>query len=170
MELSIMNVPTDTKDQKSIISARSELFSKVLGQAIVSPLLSFKEITTVEQQGLYIIYEGEDIVYVGKTTRSGKVRIKELAADFRSHTFNKKLLSKRFKEIGFVFETLKNELKKDWIDSGKISLEDFKKHQKFVNEHIRTVLKFRFHPMEDEHELGRLEHFAIAIFDPPFNE
>ncbi|SDH22024.1 hypothetical protein [Chitinophaga filiformis] len=158
------------KEEKSIIRIKSELFSEVLQRVIGSPQLTFKEITTVEKQGLYIIYEGDDIVYVGKTTRSGKVRIRELAADFRSHTFNKKLLSKRFKELGFVFKTLRNELKKEWIENGQISLDDFKSHQDYVNQHIRTALKFRFHPMEDEHELGRLEHFAIAIFDPLFNE
>ena len=35
--------------------------------------------------------------------------MQELAADFRSHTFNKKLLSKRFKDLGYVFEVLKKE-------------------------------------------------------------
>jgi len=37
------------------------------------------------------------------------VRMQELAADFRSHTFNKKLLNKLFKDLGFVFEVLRKE-------------------------------------------------------------
>jgi hypothetical protein len=127
-----------------IIDKQYLFLKEILTNSLSKPTLTFKEITKIHTQGIYIIYEAERILYVGTTTRSGKVRMRELAADFRSHTFNRKLLSERLKDLGFVFETLKNELKKEWIQNGKITLEEFVKHQKSVNEHIRLNLKFRF--------------------------
>lgn len=150
-----------------VIDKQYHLLREVLTNSLSGPKLTFKEITKVGAQGMYIIYENEKILYVGKTTRTGKVRMRELAADFRSHTFNRKLLSERFKNFGFVFLTLKNELKQEWIRNEKITLEEFVKHQQSVNEHIRLNLKFRFCPIEDERILGLLEHFTISMFNPP---
>lgn len=153
-----------------IIDKQYLFLKEILTNSLAKPTLTFKEITKIDIQGIYIIYEAERILYVGKTTRSGKVRMRELAADFRSHTFNRKLLSERLKDLGFVFETLKNELKKEWIQNEKITLEEFVKHQRAINEHIRLNLKFRFCPIEDERTLGLLEHFSISMFNPPFND
>lgn len=132
--------------------------------------MSYSQICEVDHQGLYIIFDDREILYIGKTNRTGKVRMQELASDFRSHTFNRKLLSKRFKELGFVFEVLRKETKNEWIDRGIITKEDFKIRQKEINQYIRQKLKFIFYQEQDERKLISLEHFAIAIFNPVFND
>jgi hypothetical protein len=160
----------DPEKAKQLIHSRTQKLSANLEKAIASPTLTYTQICEVDHQGLYIIFDDEEILYIGKTNRTGKVRMQELAADFRSHTFNKKLLSKRFKDLGFVFEVLKKETKKEWIDKGTITKEDFKAHQKEVNQYIRQKLKFKFYKEQDERKLISLEHFAIAVFNPAHND
>jgi hypothetical protein len=155
---------------KEIITSNCASFTTLLEQAVSSETLSFKQIREMDHQGLYIIFDDKEVLYIGKTNRTGKVRMQELAADFRSHTFNKKLLSKRFRDLGFVFEVLKNETKKEWIDKGAITIEDFKAHQKEVNQYIREQLKFKFLNVADGRQLISLEHFAIAVFNPCYND
>ena len=153
-----------------IIQANTQTLSDILDKAIASPILSYTQICEAKYQGLYIIFDDKEILYIGKTNRTGKVRMQELAADFRSHTFNKKLLSKRLKDLGFVFEVLRKETKKEWIDKGTISKEDFKAHQKEVNQYIRQKLKFKFYKEQDERKLISLEHYAIAVLNPSHND
>jgi hypothetical protein len=164
------NKISDLEKAKKLIYSRAQSLSIILEKAIASPTLTYTQIREVDHQGLYIIFDDKEILYIGKTNRTGKVRMQELAADFRSHTFNKKLLSKRFKDLGFVFEVLKKETKKEWIDNGTITKEDFKAHQKEINQYIRTKVKFKFHKEQDERKLISLEHFAIAIFNPSHND
>jgi hypothetical protein len=152
------------------VQSKTQNLSAILEKAIASPTLSYTLICEVDHQGLYIIFDDKEVLYIGKTNRAGKVRMQELAADFRSHTFNKKLLSKRFKDFGFDFEVLKKETKKEWIDKGRITKDDFKAHQKEVNQYIRQKLKFKFYKEQDERKLISLEHFAIAVFNPSHND
>lgn len=152
------------------LKARTDGLSQVLLKAVNSPSLTYPEICKVDHQGLYIIFDDKEILYVGKTNRTGRVRMREVGSDFRSHTFNKKLLAIRFRDLGFVFEVLKKETKKQWIKEGIISIEDFKAHQKEVNLHIKRSLKFKFHEEQDEQKLICLEHFSIAIFNPVHND
>src|SRR6185312_8207025 len=109
------NEISDLEKAKKLIYSRAQSLNIILEKAIASPTLTYTQIREVDHQGLYIIFDDKEILYIGKTNRIGKVRMKELAADFRRHTFNKKLLSKRFKDLGFVFEVLKKETKKEWI-------------------------------------------------------
>lgn len=155
---------------KETITSYSASLTALLEQAVSSETLSFKQIRKIDYQGLYIIFDDKEVLYIGKTNRTGKVRMQELAADFRSHTFNKKLLSKRFRDLGFVFEVLKKETKKEWIDKGAITIESFKAHQKEVNQYIREQLKFKFLNIADERQLISLEHFAIAVLNPSHND
>ncbi len=85
------------------IQSNTLKLSTILEKATASPTLTYSQICEVDRQGLYIIFDDNEILHIGKTNRTGKVRMQELAADFRSHTFKKKLLSKRFKDLGFVF-------------------------------------------------------------------
>lgn len=164
------NKISDPEKARQLIHSRTQSLIITLEKAIVSPTLTYTQICEVDHQGLYIIFDDKETLYIGKTNRTGKVRMQELAADFRSHTFNKKLLSKRFKDLGFVFEVLKKETKKEWIDKGTITKEDFKAHQKEVNQYIRQKLKFKFYKEQDERKLISLEHFAIAVFNPSHND
>lgn len=160
----------DLETAKQFIYSRTQSLTATLEKTVASATLTYTQICKVDHQGLYIIFDDTEVLYIGKTNRTGKVRMQELAADFRSHTFNKKLLSKRFKDLGFVFEVLKKETKKEWIDKGTITKEDFKAHQKEVNQYIRQKLKFKFYKEENERKLISLEHFAISIFNPSHND
>jgi len=151
------------------IEANTQILSLNLQNAILSPLLSYDQICLANTAGLYLIFDESDILYVGKTNRTGKIRIKELTSDFRSHTFNKKMLSKRFKDLGFVFKVLKNETKQKWINEGLLSDTEFKAHQKEVNQNMANF-KFKFFQEVDERALICLEHFAIAILNPIYND
>lgn len=153
-----------------ILKENSRKLSIILEKAISTANLTYNQIRGIDQQGLYIIFDENEILYIGKTNRTGKVRMQELAADFRSHTLNRKLLTMRFKDLGFVFEVLKGATKKEWIDNGIITSEEFKAHQKEINQFIRTKIKFKFFKEEDERKLITLEHYAIAIFNPRHND
>jgi hypothetical protein len=155
---------------KAAIKNNFDLLSQTLAEVVGSPTLKYSQICEADYQGLYIIFDEDQVLYIGKTDRTGKVRMRELAADFRSHTFNKKLLTKKLKDLGFVFETLRKETKKDWIDQGILTKEQFVSHQREVNQYVRSGLKFKFFNQPDERLLTRLEHFAIAIFDPVYND
>jgi hypothetical protein len=158
--------------ENTIMSVKANLqeLYLLLENALASPSLTYNQICEVNHQGLYLIFDNEQMLYIGKTNRTGKVRMQELAADFRSHTFNKKLLSNRFREFGYVLYVLNKETKKDWINRGIISNEEFKAHQKEVNQYIRQKLKFKFYNVQDERKLINLEHFAIAILNPVHND
>lgn len=164
------NKISDLEKAKQLIYLRTQSLTAILEKAVASATLTYTQISQVDHHGLYIIFDDKEILYIGKTNRTGKVRMQELAADFRSHTFNKKLLSKRFKDLGFVFEVLKKETKKEWIDKGTITKEDFKAHQKEINQYIRTKVKFKFYKEQGQRKLISLEHFAIAVFNPSHND
>ena len=155
---------------QSEIRPHTQKLITLLEEAVASPTLTFSQVCEIDHQGLYIIFDDKQILYIGKTNRAGKVRMQELAADFRSHTFNRKLLSMRFRDLGFVFEVLKKETKKEWIDNGIITKDDFKAHQKEINQYIRSELKFKFYQAQDERKLISLEHFAIAVLTPVHND
>jgi hypothetical protein len=131
------------------INSNAQKLSIILEKALMSPTLSYIQVCEKRSQGLYIIFNEKEILYVGKTNRTGKLRMRELAADFRSHTFNKKLLSKHFKDLGFVFKILKNVTKKEWSDNGTMTKADFKVHQNAINQYIRTKMKFKFYEEQD---------------------
>lgn len=116
-----------------------------------------------------MVYSDNVVVYVGKTMRSGKIRLREMASDYRSHTLNRRLmlaeLNTRFK---LDRAALENSAKKELIASGVITKEQFKAAQKIVNNTVRGAFRFKF--LEEEKELDSLEHFAIAVLRPLYND
>ncbi|GAA0524763.1 hypothetical protein [Chitinophaga japonensis] len=156
------------------INERINWLNNHLLQALNSPTLLYNDVLTVKSDGLYIIFKEPDsstreYLYVGQTSRKGKIRMRELASDFRSHTFNKKLLEQRFREIGMQIGVLSNKVKAEWIKSGIISEEDFRTHQRYVNSLIKTSLKFKFYEYKYTDILS-LEHFATAVLHPFYND
>jgi hypothetical protein len=93
------------------LSATIKTLTRLLKQVLATSMPTYSEICRTHQQGLYLIFEKGVVLYVGKTSRSGKVRIRELASDFRSHTFNKKMLSERFRRKGVSFSQLTSKAK-----------------------------------------------------------
>ncbi|HEY1018667.1 MAG TPA: hypothetical protein VGE25_06710 [Sediminibacterium sp.] len=152
------------------INDKQHKLGESLATAASSPALDYHSICKMSEQGLYIIFDKSQILYIGKTTRTGKIRMQELAADFRSHTFNRKLLGERFRELGFVFTVLHNKTKKEWIDKDIITESAFREQQQVINTFIRESLHFKFLSVTDSNWLTLLEHFAIAVLNPKHND
>ena len=116
-----------------------------------------------------MVYSDDVVVYAGKTTRSGKIRLREMAADYRSHTLNRRLmLAELNNRYGLNRAALENSAKKELIASGVITKEQFKAAQRSVNNTVRGAFRFKF--LEEEKELDSLEHFAIAVLRPLYND
>lgn len=141
-----------------------------LQEALDSPALAYSEIAGIKEQGLYLIANQKGIIYVGKTSRSGQLRMRELTSDFRSHTLNRKLLSEHLRKKGLEIVGLTSAVKQELISAALLTEEEFREHQVTINTHIRNRLTFRFLPIKDSSTLGRLEHFAIAVCDPLYND
>jgi hypothetical protein len=55
------------------------------------------------------------------------------------------------------------------VSNSVCSVEEFIEAQKFINDYIKGELRFKFYSLENE-ELLLLEHFAIAVMNPRFND
>lgn len=153
-----------------MINDRIEHLRDELVNALVSKKISYSETLNLHGKGIYVVYENDEIIYVGKTSRTGKVRLRELASDYRSHTLNRKLLAKYIdKKTGLKNSTLNKDSKRRLIDNGILSEEEFVSTQSMVNRLIRSELMFQFHTV-DEVDLNSMEHFAIAVLNPRMND
>ena len=131
-------------------------------------LLGFEQMMAETGVGIYVVYDDEHLLYVGKTTRSGKVRIREMASDYRSHTLNRKLMTNLLERAGVSLKgSLKKDSKRELIQDKAISGARFEQLQFQVNAMVRGF-KFLFVPCEGD--LERMEHWAIALLDPPLND
>ncbi|MCO5934251.1 hypothetical protein NAF17_01760 [Mucilaginibacter sp. RB4R14] len=149
------------------INTQLQLLKDELIKVLDSPFLSFVELMKINEIGLYVIISDDDILYVGKTTRAGKKRIRELTTDFRSHTFNKKMLVKHLDSLGYTVN--KSNIKSTTESKGDVILDvKFKEAQQFVNTEIKK-LKFKFYTTE-KIQLTNFEHFAIGVLQPLFND
>lgn len=92
-----------------------------------------------------------------------------MIADFRSHTINRKLFKEYLEpKLGYELK-FNNSIKKTLVENGAISLEEFKLGQLHINNFIKQELTFKFHEIDLEF-LTSLEHFAIAIINPKYND
>src|ERR1700761_9369203 len=107
------------------IESRIDWLNNQLKIALSSPTLSFSELMKITEMGVYIIFNDEQILYVGKTERAGKIRLRELVSDFRSHTFNKKMLIEHFYSLGYDIPRLSRGSKKKLIDDLILDLTQF---------------------------------------------
>jgi hypothetical protein len=140
---------------------------KTLGKALL--FRTYAELMQQTKPGMYIVFDGVRAIYVGKTTRSGKVRVSEMASDYRSHTLNKKLLTSLLIGAKVINKgPLKRESKVELISRGKISKKGFRTAQARVNSRIRNSFRFIFIPCKSH--LSRLEHWTIALLNPRFND
>lgn len=73
--------------------SRINNLSNHLEKAIQLEYLEYNRAKEITQKCIYIVYdEGLKIIYIGKTGRTGKLRLREMSSDYRSHSLNKKLL------------------------------------------------------------------------------
>ncbi len=153
---------------KVSIEQRIHWLNNQLDIALNSRLLTFEELMKINEMGIYIVFNADDILYVGKTERAGKIRLRELVSDFRSHTFNKKMLIEHFYSLGYNIPRLNRNSKTKLIEDLILDVEQFKAAQKAVNAQIKE-LKFKFHETRNV-ELTNIEHFAISVLKPLFND
>ena len=152
------------------IQERIEYLTNELNAAINSKKLTYEQTKEISDCGIYLISKNDKFIYIGKTNRTGKVRLRELAVDYRSHTFNKKILRALLSKIHKKdYSPLKRDSKKRLIEEGVLTLEEFIKIQSKVNDMIKTELDFQFYKFQSEKVL-ELEHFAIAVLNPKMND
>ena len=124
----------------------------------------------IEKPGLYMVIEGDEVIYIGKTGRTGNIRLTEMATDYRSHTLNRKLLKIHLERaLGQSLVAFNKDTKKNMIESNTLQKEQFILGQKAVNQIVTSLLKYKFYEIPLE-ELTSLEHFAIAILKPKYND
>jgi hypothetical protein len=141
-----------------------------LQEALNQPFISFGEVISRYEMGVYFIYDGLELLYIGMTTRPGHNRIKEIIGGFRKHTFNRKLMAQHFRGRGYEMHVLSTaNHKRDWIDNGLISLNEFREVQQEVNNSIKQTLRFKFYEFRF-FNIEFLEHYAIATLQPLYND
>jgi hypothetical protein len=150
---------------------RIQNLTKSLTEALSLEFHTYEHTRNYETCGIYLIYDEKDeLIYIGKTGRAGKIRLRELTSDYRSHTLNRKLLRNL---LAHSLENndllLTNRTKQQMIDDGNISEDDFKSRQNDINQMIKTKYKFKFYQV-DESKLTETELFFIAVINPKFND
>jgi hypothetical protein len=88
------------------------LLSNKFDKLVSSSFLAFDEVAALKNQmGVYVIFEGELILYVGKTNKF-HVRFGANLKNENTHTFVRKIIkSGRFKDRHEVVQFLRNECK-----------------------------------------------------------
>ncbi|MES2829226.1 MAG: hypothetical protein V4687_13775 [Bacteroidota bacterium] len=149
---------------------RETWLRKRLEEALNQPFISFSEVISKYEMGIYLIYDKKELLYIGMTTRPGHNRIKEIIAGFKKHTFNRKLMAQQFRHRGYTMHVLstKNH-KRDWIENGLISTDEFKEVQQEVNQKIKQTFRFKFYEFK-YFNIEFLEHYAIATLQPLYND
>ena len=151
------------------IEVRITELKSELEAVLSAPLLNYDSAKKLLVSGVYVIYDGDDIIYVGKTNRNGKTRFRELATDYRSHTLNRKLLREEIESYLKVdFPPLRKETKHNLISRGILSESEFLSLQGKVNERIKTGFKFKFLPLPQD-RVAAVEYFIISVLDPKYN-
>lgn len=147
------------------------ILAKDLENVLNLKAINYEEAKKASTQCIYIVRNvEEEIIYVGKTGRTGKLRLREMSSDFRSHTLNRKLL--KLKLEGILKEGLKslqNRTKNDLIISNRMTLGEFKKAQQEINIEIKNSCSFILYEIEQK-RLNEVEHFLISVFKPKYND
>jgi hypothetical protein len=150
---------------------RFEYFKKHLENIKQLPFLSYSQMLANTKFGLYFVFRQSELIYIGKTNREGKKRIREMGSDFRSHTLNRKLLAE---ELNLFFDdkeqriAINNKSKKHFIDTGKLSENQFGEFQIKVRSIVKQQLHFKFYDF-DETNLAGMECFLIGFLSPTYN-
>jgi len=131
----------------------------------------FEEVKNFSKSCIYLVLNEKDkVVYVGKTGRTGKLRLREMSTDYRSHTLNRKLLKPRVEKfLKSKIASLSNKSKQQLIESNQINEVEFKDLQKEINTRIKERFKFKLYPTA-KNKLSQLEHFLISVYNPIFND
>lgn len=131
----------------------------------------FHQAKLINTQSLYIVNNSVDeIVYVGNTGRTGKLRLREMGTDFRSHTSNRKLLKSKLNSLlENILDLLQNSTKNELKSHNRLTLAEFRKAQQYVNKQIKDTYKFILYQVDQE-RLNEVEHFFNSVFKPRYND
>lgn len=163
-----MNLPFDELK----ISQGIKQFKAYLLKIINCPILTYDELinTTGNLRGIYLIFDGNELIYIGMTANI-ITRLKDMT-DYNRHSINKIYLSSElsqliFKATNFV-QPISSKVKNKLLDEKVLTKKEFNENRKIVNRKIKK-LKFKFYETIYS-ELADLEHFAIAILAPIYND
>jgi hypothetical protein len=150
---------------RSILELSSWLRTQVYSVGAVE----YDRLNDLSGPGIYVVYDKQTPVYVGKTTRTGKTRLRELVSDWRSHTFNNKLMKEYLsKYLHHKVTTLGPKMEDQLVRKGDITREKIVEIQDQVNKFIRRHYRFAFFHLNED--LSRYEHFVIAVLAPDHND
>lgn len=163
-----MTLPFDTIKIDQTIRRHREYLHII----ITSPLLTFGELTELDTKvrGIYLVFEGNELMYVGMT-KNIKKRLHDMTSPYNRHSLNQILLELEMGDVIFKatgYKYLNSEMKRRLLNEGIITKEDFKNYKNVVKEKIQNF-KFKFYPT-DLFNMRDLEHFAIAILNPVYNQ
>ncbi len=163
-----MTLPFDTTKIDQTIGRYKEYLHAILN----SPLFTFDELTQLDTKvrGIYFVFEDNELMYVGMT-KNIKNRLLDMTSPNNRHSLNQILLDLEmgdviFKATGYTY--LNDDIKNRLITEEVLTKDDFKKYKNAVKDKIKKF-KFKFYPT-DLFNMRDLEHFAIAILNPVYNQ
>lgn len=130
--------------------------------------------------GVYSIWKDGKVIYIGKTLKQDlKIRVSSMLHDFRTHTLNKKLIIElilaryghKLKQKALTLEHgFGTKSKEEFIAKGIFTKEQFSELKKELKKDMRSTLKIKCLPLDKGSDITALEHFAIAIEQPKYND
>jgi len=140
------------------ILGKIKKLTDLLDKLLSSEFRNFQKRGKLDFSGVYAIYKGKKIIYIG-SSKNIKKRIQELLADYRSHTLHRKLLCEKFfgnfgggtrKRLDKIYKTLP------------------KSKKEYAKNFFRKRCKFKLLEVKNE-KAKYLEHFAIGVLNPRYN-
>ena len=160
---------------------RIKLLKGQLNALLNSDFRDFDDLEDISGKiGVYSIWKNQEVIYIGKTLKQDlKTRIYSTLQDFRTHTLNHKLmiellLSKYGAKLQQNALALKHgfgtEEKNEFIAKGIFTEQQFSDLKKELKNDMKSHLKIKCISLTKEKDITLLEHFAIAILDPKYND
>lgn len=163
-----MKLPYDELEIATRINRYKEYLLKMLN----TPTLTFEELNKLDskESGIYFVFENDELIYVGMT-KNIKNRLNDMVNSTKRHSINQIIFESEigetlFKKTGYV--SLNDDLKKLLITNKIISKEEFKRFKNSTKKRIKNF-KFKFYKTK-LYNMRDLEHFAIAILNPEYNQ
>jgi len=125
--------------------------------------MNFDSAKKITRNGVYIVYEGKKLLYIGSTSKDNHRRMGDLDGHFSNHTLHKKFLKKALKTKESFRSKIEIYQKKRICSEKRLGEIDQK-----IKGRIR---KFSFNFLELRgREIKKFEHFAIGILNPDYND
>jgi hypothetical protein len=151
------------------IKMQTKRLTKLLKRLLNSESIHFDQVKCLNSSGVYAVLKNKKVIYIGKTTRYGKKRLREMTGDYISHSLNRKLMTELLnKNYKLNLARLRNDDKETLIKEKKLSGAQFEATQKEVNKKIKAEFQIKFIEVSGR-EMTNLEHFTIGVLSPKYN-